>query len=55
MQHVKGIRRTVKIYGQVQDPKTARRLEREKKLGPIRRPHAELQVSVKPTIKGALQ
>lgn len=45
-----GIRRTVKVYG----PKAKERMAELRQQGtpPIRRPHAGLETSVKPKIKG---
>lgn len=48
---MKGIRRTVKVYGPV-DPKQEDRRRRNGDFGPIGKPHAGLITSVKPRIKG---
>lgn len=53
--YTKGIRRTIKVYPPMGttaiSPETQRRLARQRK-GPLLKPHATLQVSVKPHVKG---
>ena len=50
-----GIRRTIKLYGILRDPREEARRRRQHK-GPIRLPHSSLITSVKPVtaIKGHL-
>ena len=49
---IKGPKRTLKCYGTPMDPRTIRALEESHAKGPIRKPHANLETTVKPKIKG---